>query len=44
MGSFFTRKITGKDNIDILKYRRMVAEGHPVDQELFEAVMPKPKK
>jgi len=44
MSSFFTRKITGKGNIDILKYRRMMAEGHPVDEEMFEAVMPKPKK
>ena len=44
MSSFFTRKITGEGNIDVLKYRRMVADGHPVDEELFEAVMPKPKE
>jgi 6-oxocyclohex-1-ene-carbonyl-CoA hydrolase len=44
MSSFYTRKKTGKDNADVLKYRRMLAEGHPVDEEMFEAVMPKLKK
>ena len=44
MSSFATRKITGSDVIDMIKYRRMIAEGHPVDEELFEAVMPKPKE
>lgn len=44
MSSFHTRKITGEGNIDVLKYRRMLAEGHPMGAELFEAVMPKPKK
>jgi 6-oxo-cyclohex-1-ene-carbonyl-CoA hydrolase len=44
MSSFYTRKITGKANIDVLKYRRMLAEGHPIGEEMFEAVMPKPKK
>ncbi len=44
MTSFRWRKAAGSDVIDMLKYRRMLAEGHPVDEELFEAVMPKPKK
>lgn len=44
MTTFHTRKMTGKDNIDILKYRRLLAEGRPIDEELFEALMPKPKE
>jgi len=40
--AFNTKKITGKDTIDFLKYRRMIAEGHLVDDELFEAVLGKP--
>ncbi len=42
-GAFNTKKITGKDTIDFLKYRQMVAEGHPLDEELFEAVLGKPQ-
>jgi 6-oxo-cyclohex-1-ene-carbonyl-CoA hydrolase len=41
-GAFNTKKITGKDTIDFIKYRQMVAEGHPIDEELFEAVLGKP--
>jgi 6-oxo-cyclohex-1-ene-carbonyl-CoA hydrolase len=41
-GAFNTKKITGKDTIDFLKYRTMVAEGHAMDEELFEAVLGKP--
>jgi hypothetical protein len=33
MTSFRTRKQTGADNVDMIKYRRMIAEGHPVDQQ-----------
>lgn len=44
MSSFYTRKITGEGNIDILKFRRMLAEGYPLGEELYGAVMPKPKK
>jgi len=40
--AFNTKKITGKDTIDFIKYRRMTAEGHLVDDELFEAVLGKP--
>jgi 6-oxo-cyclohex-1-ene-carbonyl-CoA hydrolase len=40
--AFNTKKITGKDTIDFIKYRNMVAEGHAVDDELFEAVLGKP--
>jgi 6-oxo-cyclohex-1-ene-carbonyl-CoA hydrolase len=41
--AFNTRKITGVDTIDFIKYRQMLAEGHPLDEELFEAVLGKPK-
>lgn len=44
MSSFRWRKAAGSDVIDMVKYRRMLAEGHPVDEELFETVMPKLKK
>jgi len=44
MTSFASRKLTGSDVIDMIKYRQMLASGHPVDEELFNAVMPKPKK
>ena len=40
--AFNTKKITGKDTIDFIKYRRMIAEGHLVDDEMFEAVLGKP--
>jgi 6-oxo-cyclohex-1-ene-carbonyl-CoA hydrolase len=44
MNAFSTKSITGQDTIDFVKLRQMLAEGHPYDDELFEAVMPKPKK
>ena len=40
--AFNTKKITGKDTIDFIKYRNMIAQGHLVDDELFEAVLGKP--
>jgi 6-oxo-cyclohex-1-ene-carbonyl-CoA hydrolase len=42
--AFNSRPITGKDTIDFIKFRQMQAEGHPFDDELYEAVMPKPKQ
>ncbi len=41
--AFNTRKLTGKDVIDFVKYRQLLAEGHAMDPELHEAVLPKPK-
>jgi len=41
-GAFNTKKLTGKDTIDFIKYRQMIAEGHAMDEELFEAVLGKP--
>ncbi len=43
-GAFNTKKITGKDTIDFVKYRQMIAEGHALDEELFEAVLGKPQQ
>jgi len=40
--AFNTKKITGKDTIDFIKYRNMTVQGHLVDDELFEAVLGKP--
>ena len=42
--AFNTRKMTGKDTIDFIKYRQLLAQGHLVDEELFEAVLPRPKE
>lgn len=41
--AFNNRKLTGKDTIDFIKYRQMVADAKPFDQEFVDAVMP-PKK
>jgi len=41
--AFNSRKLTGQDVVDFVKYRQMLAEGHPMDQELLEAILPKPK-
>ena len=40
--AFNTKKITGKDTIDFVKYRQLLTQGHLVDDELFEAVLGKP--
>jgi 6-oxo-cyclohex-1-ene-carbonyl-CoA hydrolase len=37
--AFSTKKLTGKDTIDFIKYRQLLAEAHPFDQELVDAVM-----
>jgi 6-oxo-cyclohex-1-ene-carbonyl-CoA hydrolase len=42
--AFNNKKLTGKDVIDFVKYRQLLAEGHPFDDELIEKVLPKPKK
>jgi 6-oxo-cyclohex-1-ene-carbonyl-CoA hydrolase len=41
--AFNERKKTGKDVIDFIKYRQLLATGHPFDQELIDAVLPKPE-
>jgi 6-oxocyclohex-1-ene-carbonyl-CoA hydrolase len=40
--AFNTKKITGKDTIDFVKFRQMEAEGHALNDEMFEAVLGKP--
>ena len=42
--AFNTKKATGKDVIDFIKYRQLLAEGHSFDEELVKQVMPKPNK
>jgi 6-oxo-cyclohex-1-ene-carbonyl-CoA hydrolase len=42
--AFNTKKITGQDVIDFIKYRQLIAEGKTVDEAFMEAVMPKPKE
>ena len=41
--AFNNRKLTGKDVIDFVKYRQLLADGHPFDEKLIESVLPKPK-
>ncbi len=41
--AFNTKKITGQDVIDFVRYRQLMAEGHPFDEELKAAVLGKPK-
>ena len=41
--AFNTKKITGKDVIDFIKYRQLIAKGAYQDDDLFEAVLAKPK-
>lgn len=42
--AFSTRKTTGKDVIDFIKFRQLIAQGKVVDESFIEEVMPKPKK
>ncbi len=41
--AFNTRKMTGHDVIDFIRYRQFLAEGRPINEELAELVLPKPK-
>ena len=42
--AFNNRKRTGKDTIDFIRYRQLLAEGRQVDEDLFAEVLPAPKK
>lgn len=42
--AFSTRKETGKDTIDFIKFRQLVAEGALMDEDAFEAVLGSPEK
>jgi len=37
--AFNTKRLRGKDTIDFIKYRQILAEASPFDQELIDAVM-----
>jgi 6-oxo-cyclohex-1-ene-carbonyl-CoA hydrolase len=41
--AFNTKKITGKDTIDFIKYRQLLAEGRLVNDDFFAEVLAKPK-
>ena len=43
-GAFNTKKITGMDVIDFIKYRQNIAEGKLLDDTFFEEVLGKPQK
>ncbi len=42
--AFNTEELTGSRVIDFVKYRQLTAEGHPLNDELFEKVVYPPKK
>ncbi len=42
--AFNNRKLTGFDTIDFIQYRQLLAAGALMDDDLFEAVLPKPKE
>ena len=42
--AFNSRKITGTDTIDFVKYRKLLAEGAYQDDEMFEQVLGKPQE
>lgn len=42
-GAFNTKKITGTDVIDFLKFRQLIAQGAAADETTFEAVLGKPQ-
>ena len=42
--AFNTRKITGSDVIDFVKYRQLLAQGLPMDDNLFDQVLQGPKE
>jgi 6-oxo-cyclohex-1-ene-carbonyl-CoA hydrolase len=41
--AFNTKKMTGTDTIDFIKYRQLIASGAYQDDEMFEQVLGKPK-
>ncbi|MGQ9507992.1 MAG: 6-oxocyclohex-1-ene-1-carbonyl-CoA hydratase [Thermodesulfobacteriota bacterium] len=41
--AFNTQKLTGKREIDFMKYRQLLAEARTMDDSFFEEVLPKPQ-
>ena len=42
--AFNNRKATGRDTIDFVKYRQLVAEGAMMDEDFFASVLPAPEE
>jgi len=42
--AFNTRKLTGKDTIDFIKFRQLIARGKLAEDAMYDEVMPKPKE
>ncbi len=42
-GAFNTKKITGQDVIDFIKFRQLIAQGAEANEETFEQVLGKPQ-
>jgi 6-oxo-cyclohex-1-ene-carbonyl-CoA hydrolase len=42
--AFNTKKLTGRDTIDFIRYRQLLADGAEMDEETFGAVLGKPGK
>lgn len=42
--AFNTKKITGTDVIDFVKYRQLIAQGRTINEAFIEAVLPKPRE
>jgi 6-oxo-cyclohex-1-ene-carbonyl-CoA hydrolase len=41
--AFNTKKMTGKDVIDFIQFRQLLAQGHPLNEAMAEQVIAKPK-
>jgi 6-oxo-cyclohex-1-ene-carbonyl-CoA hydrolase len=41
--AYNTRRTTGKGTIDFIKFRQLIAQGKLAEDEMYDAVMPKPK-
>jgi len=42
--AFNTRKMTGKDTIDFIKLRQLIARGKLAEDAMYDEVMAKPKE
>jgi 6-oxo-cyclohex-1-ene-carbonyl-CoA hydrolase len=42
--AFNSKKLTGRDTIDFIRYRQLVAEGRELNEAAFEEVMPPPRR
>jgi 6-oxo-cyclohex-1-ene-carbonyl-CoA hydrolase len=42
--AFNTKKITGQDTIDFIRFRQLIAEGRVMDEDAFAEVMGKPQE